>query len=335
MYYCLVYAVEAHVDEPLIGTSVPSYKVSEPKQPSHTIAKQSLRNIRWIFVKTLPEPQPLLLIVCAIFAFSILLLPSSARADDQEVTIGKQEAATLEKKGEILESSPYYAMLTPIARRIAEVANPQYSYPFHFILVHESKPNAFAVPGGSVYVTDSLMSFVENADELAGVLCHETSHDIHHDVVHNMNKNRTISYAASALGMLLGGAGGIASSVIGVAADVQSLHYSREVETQADLKGAETCAAAGFNPWGMVWLFEHFSKSGSGSQMEMLSDHPTDSHRIDTLKALFAAHPDRYGRFSPNIATATPLRGKARLKPHVPEAAPKSTAGPFDDEPTF
>lgn len=302
-------------------------------------------------MRVLQTARLVLPVLYAVIALATILTPLVARADDQEVTIGKQEAEKLAKKGEILDSSPYYVELTPIARRIAAVANPQYEYPFHFILVHESQPNAFAVPGGTVYVTDSLMRFVENKEELAGVLCHETSHDIHHDVVHNMNKNRTISYAATALGMLLGGAGGgVASTVIGVAADVQSLKFSREVEAAADLKGAQTCAAAGYNPWGMVWLFEHFEKAGTGSHMEMLSDHPTDSHRIEKLEALFASDPQRYGRFSPNIATATPLRGhQARFRVVQPaassriEPAPKHhavpggrpTPGPISEEPTF
>jgi len=258
----------------------------------------------------------------------VTLLPLAVQAEDQEVTIGKQEAAALAKKGEILEESPYYAVLRPIAQRIAAIANPQYTYPFHFILVHEKQPNAFAVPGGSIYVTDSLMTFVQNKEELAAVLCHETSHDIHHDVVHNMNKSRTISYAATALSLLIGG--GIAGDLIGVAANVQTLRFSRDVEAQADAKGAETCAAAGYNPWGMVWLLQHFSKAGNGSGMEILSDHPTDEHRIEQLKNIFAADPARYGRFSSNIATATPLYPHNHLDKHV-----TATPRPTDDEPTF
>lgn len=254
--------------------------------------------------------------------------PLAAFAEDQEVSIGKAEAAKLAKKGEVIESSPYYETLRPIAHRIAVIADPQYAYPFHFILVHEKEPNAFAVPGGSVYVTDSLMTFVTNKEELAAVLCHETSHDIHHDVVNNLNKTRTLTYAATALSMLIGGGigGSIAGGLLSVAADVQSLHYSREVETQADAKGAETCAAAGFNPWGMVWLLERFSKTGNGTKMEVLSDHPTDAHRIEALRSIFAADPARYGRFSPDIASATPLSLPAPTR-HPP--------GPVEEEPTF
>src|SRR6202011_3362088 len=118
-------------------------------------------------------------------------LPAAAQqsSDDQvEAKIGQQEYQQLQQKGEIIGNSPYYAILNPIAQQIKRVADPQYFHPFQFILVHEAQPNAFAVPGGNVYVTDSLMKFVQNREELAGVLCHETSHDIHHDVLHLYQK---------------------------------------------------------------------------------------------------------------------------------------------------
>src|ERR1700682_556759 len=106
--------------------------------------------------------------------------PAVAQSNDDQVEmqIGQQEYQALQQKGEIITSSPYYAVLNPIAQQIKRVADPQYFHPFTFILVHENQPNAFAVPGGNVYVTDSLMKFVENREELAGVLCHETSHHI-------------------------------------------------------------------------------------------------------------------------------------------------------------
>ncbi len=132
-----------------------------------------------------------------------------AYTDDQqrELQIGQQVYQQLAKKGEILTNSPYYSILNPIAARIKRVADPQYFVPFHFILVHEKDPNAFAVPGGDVYVTDSLMHFVHNKEELAGVLCHETSHDIHHDVMALYAKDQRLSLYATGLAILFGGGG--------------------------------------------------------------------------------------------------------------------------------
>lgn len=71
---------------------------------------------------------------------------------------------------------------------IAREAQPRYTHPFKFFLVHESQPNAFATPGGNVYVVDSLLYFVKNTEQLAGTLCHEVSHTIHRDGVALMEK---------------------------------------------------------------------------------------------------------------------------------------------------
>ncbi len=234
-----------------------------------------------------------------------------AAAADQEQQIGDQVYQQLQKKGEIIpraNAQSMYATLDPIAQRIKSVADSQYSYPFNFILVHEKQPNAFAVPGGNVYVTDSLMKFVQNKEELAGVLCHETSHDIHHDVVNNMAKDQRTGAIIGIVGAITG----LSNSGFGqlgenLAYSLQTSHFSREVEHNADAKGAITCAQAGSNPWGMVWLFQNFEKADTGGGMEALSDHPNDAHRIADLEAQFKADPQLFGRFSSDIATATTL----------------------------
>ena len=252
--------------------------------------------------------------LAVVLAASMLLAPIvPARADDQlhgeEAQIGAQVYAELQKKGEIIpRPNALYARLDPLAHRIAAVADPQYDFPFTFILVHEKDPNAFAVPGGNVYVTDSLMSFVQNKEELAGVLCHETSHDIHHDVINNMAKDQTVGALIDIFGTLTGlNKSGLGQLGEAAAYTLGSDHFSRAVEHNADHKGAITCAQAGINPWGMVWLFQNFEAADTGGSMEALSDHPTDKHRISDLEAEFRADPRTFGRFSSDIKTATPL----------------------------
>ncbi len=257
-------------------------------------------------------------------------VPAAAQSSDDQVEtqIGQQEYQALQKKGELISNSPYYAVLNPIAQQIKRVADPQYFHPFQFILVHETQPNAFAVPGGNVYVTDSLMKFVQNREELAGVLCHETSHDIHHDVLHLYQKQQKTATAYTIGDLLVNLAtGGRAQRAVDTAANIgfslQTMTFSRDVESAADRKGAETCAEAGSNPWGMVWLFQQFEKADTGGSMEMLSDHPTDQHRIDDLRREFAANPTLFGRYSSSVANATPLGQSPRA---VAASAARSTA---------
>jgi predicted Zn-dependent protease len=248
-----------------------------------------------------------------------------ARAQD-EAQIGAQVYQQLAKKGEIINSSPWYAVLNEIGRSVSRVGNAQYQYPFHFVLVNEKQPNAFSVPGGNVYVTLPLMSFVHNKEELAGVLCHEMSHDIHHDVVHLAQKQQTTGLIAVGLDILFGGRSAVVGSAINIAAQLQNLTFSRDVEENADHLGAENCARAGYNPWGMVWLFQEFEKADTGGQMEMLSDHPTDQHRIDALKTEFRSDPALFGRFSSSISSAHKMPTLAELRSRYGDAHPFAPA---------
>lgn len=249
---------------------------------------------------------PAILLACA-FVFGYAS-PAAAYTPEQqqELQIGQQEYQQLQQQGKIVTQSPYYAKLLPIANRIAAVANAKYFTPFHFILVTDSQPNAFAVPGGNVYVTTAMMTFAKNREELANVLCHETSHDIHHDVMNLQPKMQTIGIIGGLLSILTHNSG-IAQAVINVGATAEAGQFSRRVESNADHTGAYTCAAAGYDPWGAVWLFKRFLGSGGSGTFEALSDHPRDDHRISDLETLYKSDPTTFGRFSSNEAYAHPL----------------------------
>ncbi|MHB8462455.1 MAG: M48 family metalloprotease [Vulcanimicrobiaceae bacterium] len=253
--------------------------------------------------KTLPT-----LILMAMFLASPLQALALTQQEQWELSVGQKEYNTLQSQGKIVLQSPYYAILNPIAKRIASVADRQYFRPFHFILVNDSQPNAFSVPGGNVYVTTSMMTFAQNQQELAGVLCHETAHDIHHDVYNNARKDQNLAIGATILSILLARNSQMGQNIIGLGANLQALNYSRAVETNADHTGAFICAQAGENPWGMIWLFRRFESKPSGVPLEMLSDHPRDDHRVTDLITLFQNNPGTFGRYSSNVATATPLR---------------------------
>ncbi len=114
--------------------------------------------------------------------------PLAEPVTDQETELGQAVYNQLKEKGEIVESSPLYDTLRPIAEAISKEAQPRYNHPFKFFVVHETQPNAFATPGGNVYVVDSLFYFVKNTEQLAGTLCHEVSHTIHRDAVHRLKE---------------------------------------------------------------------------------------------------------------------------------------------------
>jgi predicted Zn-dependent protease len=251
--------------------------------------------------------------LAALLALSLawfgVAIPSAAQSQgqgqDQEVQLGQEVFNELKAKGEIIESSPLYDQLKPIADAITRAAQPRYNHPFKFYLVHEPQPNAFATPGGNVYVVDSLLYFVKNTDELAGTLCHEVSHTIHHDAMTLMEKRQGIAEREVGAAILLGPttANMLAIALLG---QLHSLSYSRDVESRADITGSDVCAAAGYNPWGLVWLFQDFKDAKPDQVPELLSDHPNDQNRIDALKQHFRENPSVFSKFNPDPRSAKP-----------------------------
>ena len=230
-----------------------------------------------------------------------------AIAAETEAQMGQDTFNDLKQQGVIVKSSPLYGTLRPIADEITHTVQSQYNYPIHFWIVHSNSPNAFATPGGNVYVIDSLMYFVHNKEELEGTLCHETSHLIHHDSLKEQSNDEAIERRELVAMVLLGPSLGslLASQVIG---NLDSLHYSREVEESADLLGADNCAKAGLNPWGLVWLFQDFSNANMKTPPEVLSDHPDNQDRINKLEEHFRENPALFSKFSSDRRTATPLK---------------------------
>ena len=259
--------------------------------------------------KTMPTPRapkqrfwimPLLFMLSTI---CMAQAPRPERVTDEETELGMEVYKELKAKGEIIESSPLYASLEPITEAISRVAQPYYAHPFKFYLVHEPQPNAFATPGGNVYVVDSLLTFVKNSEELAGTLCHEVSHTIHRDALALMEKDEKILRRELGAAILLGPtrAHMLAIALIG---RMQQLGYSRDAESKADVTGSDICAAAGYNPWGLVWLFQDFQNVDAKQLPQLLSDHPANGTRIRTLEQHFRDNPSVFSKFNSDPRSA-------------------------------
>jgi predicted Zn-dependent protease len=150
------------------------------------------------------------------------------------------------------------------------------------------------------------LSFVKNTEQLAGTLCHEVSHTIHRDAVTRMKEDERIKRREIGIALLLGPslAQMLAIQMIG---DLHSLAYSRDVESRADVTGSDICAAAGYNPWGLVWLFEEFQNADTKQIPQLLSDHPANGTRVQTLEQHFRDNPAVFSKFDPQPKSATPF----------------------------
>lgn len=230
---------------------------------------------------------------------------------NDELQMGASIYQGYKAKRQIVESSPLYDLLEPIGRDIVRVAQPRYEHPIRILLIHDPQPNAFAAPGGNVYVTDELLYLTRNQEELAGTLCHEVSHLIHHDSEAMAQKQMKVLRRELGASILLGPSG---AELVGIAliGKLHSLRYSRDVESRADLTGADVCAASGHNPWGLVWLFGAFGQANMGEGPEFLSDHPDNESRIEALREHFRANPAVFSRFSPEQDSALALVAPAK-----------------------
>ena len=232
--------------------------------------------------------------------------PTPEPVTDQETELGQEMYKELKAKAEIVESSPLYDTLKPIADSISRAAQSRYPHPFKFFIVHETQPNAFATPGGNVYVVDSLFYFVKNTEQLAGTLCHEVSHTIHRDGVALMEKRNRIKRHEIEAAILLGPTRAHVIAIL-LLGDLHSLGYSREAESNADVTGSDICAEAGFNPWGLVWLFKEFQNAEAVHIPSLLSDHPANGDRMATVERHMRDNPSVFAKFNSDPQSATPL----------------------------
>ncbi len=188
-------------------------------------------------------------------------------------------------------------------RIVARLDAPQ-PFPYRFSVVRDARLNAFAVPGGFVYVNSGLLLRVGNEAELAGVLGHEIVHTHAHHIVRQQEKSRLLNYATLA-GLLLSVVQpAIGAAAMGLNATVQ-LKYQREFEQEADYLGVRYMGAAGFDPHGML----SFMKEMWNEQRTMPTDqvppymlsHPMTDERISNLEAATKSLPEQPGWDQPTF----------------------------------
>lgn len=228
------------------------------------------------------------------------LLPAAAEAQtkvkpgwnvfspEQDVEIGRQSIAQVEQQLPTIRSGPAYQLVRDIGERLAAVA-PGPKFPYHFGLINASDLNAFALPGGPIYINRGIVEAARNEGEIAGVLAHEIAHVALRHGTANASKQQATQAGLSILGGLLGGRVGgntaqIINAVGGFGLNALFLKYSREAEQQADILGAQILAKAGYSPQDMVAFFETLGKQDKRKKASFLQSHPAPPQRVATIQ---------------------------------------------------
>ncbi|MFB3886645.1 MAG: M48 family metalloprotease [Thermodesulfobacteriota bacterium] len=213
---------------------------------------------------------------------------------EEEKKLGKRVLLEMERKGALVGDLALQAYMEKLGNSlVAKVGSTPFE--FRFLLVNGPEPNAFAVPGGYIFVTTGLIVLAENEEEVAGVLSHEISHVTARHIAQMIERSKRINIASmvAILASMLaggGGTGGQAGAAMAMAtAEALELKYTREMEVDADQNALQYLIKAGYDPHGMITFLNKIYKMSltSGPQLpSYLSTHPAIENRISLLENL-------------------------------------------------
>jgi predicted Zn-dependent protease len=231
-----------------------------------------------------------LLVTASLSAQTIIQPRKNSFSPSQDVQLGRQAAAEVRRSLPMLNDPPTDALVEQIGRRLvaavpARFAQPAFRYSFDVVNLREI--NAFALPGGPMFLHRGMLQAARTDDEVAGVMAHELSHVIlRHGTLQaaKAQKFQIGAIAGQILGSIVGGQkGAIISQGSQIGLSTYFLKYSREYEREADLLGAQLMARAGYDPLQMANMFRTIQQQGGNSGPEFLSDHPDPGNRYDAI----------------------------------------------------
>ncbi len=227
---------------------------------------------------------------------ALSLMPLSAFAQTQikyhsnkysiqdDVKLGRQAAQEAEAQFPLLRDEQVQSYVERVGRRLVSAIPSQFQHPefqYYFRVVNARDINAFALPGGPMYVNRGMIEAARTEGEMAGVMAHEISHvALRHGTAQATKgqKYGLLAGIAGIAGTILSG-----SSQVGQLAQapfaVYLLKFSREYETEADVLGSQILARAGYDPRDLANMFRTIERQGGGSSGGFLSSHPSPSDR--------------------------------------------------------
>jgi beta-barrel assembly-enhancing protease len=246
-----------------------------------------------------------LVLVCWLAACAAPSAQITLVSVEQEIAIGRQANAQVRKEMPELGDAEVTAYVRGIGRRLVAAA-PGPKYPYSFSVVNYREINAFALPGGPVWMHRGVLHAASNESQVAGVLAHEVAHIAQRHAAGQLTKMTLANWGMGLLGAFLGNSAGAgaAQMAAGFLANGVFLKFSRDDESEADRVGLQIMRRAGWDPRGMVELFEVLRREGNrdpGSVEIFFSSHPAPVDRIRLLQ-------ERIGR------TAVGRRDTARFQ---------------------
>jgi predicted Zn-dependent protease len=201
---------------------------------------------------------------------------------EKEIALGKQLAQEVQRQAKIVDD----ALISEYVNRLGQnlVRNSDAKVPFTFQVIDAEAPNAFALPGGFVFVNTGLIELAEEEDELAGAMAHEIAHVAARHMTRQATKSQIANLATVPLSVLLGGWAGLAARQgASIAVPMTFLSFSRGDEAEADYLGLQYMYATGYDPTAVISVFEKLdalNRRKPGTISRLLATHPMDADRI-------------------------------------------------------
>src|SRR5438477_3341967 len=200
--------------------------------------------------------------------------------------MGRESVKEAEKQLQILNNQQATTYIDALGKSLAAHA-PGDKYPFQFKIVNDTAINAFALPGGFIYINRGAIEAADNESQIAGVIAHEIGHVVLRHGTHQISRAYVAQAPLAILGGVLG-SGSIGSILgqLGVGFGLNSLFlkYSRDAESQADLMGTQILHDSGYDPRGMVDFFEKLQAQSKEKTSQFFSDHPVPENRISNVQ---------------------------------------------------
>ena len=226
------------------------------------------------------------LAMAPVLAQTTIKPPKNKYTPEQDVKLGEEAAAKIRQSYPLIEDPEIQRYMTTLGHRLVENAPQEWVNPvFHFTFtpVNVKEINAFALPGGPMFINRGMIDSARTEGEVAGVMAHELSHVLLRHGTANATKAQGFQFGALAgaiAGAVVGGGiGEVISQGSQLGLGTWLLRYSRDYEKQADLLGVQIMARAGYDPLDLARVFENIEKQGSGGGPQWMSDHPNPGNR--------------------------------------------------------
>jgi predicted Zn-dependent protease len=205
-----------------------------------------------------------------------------------EIAIGKNTDRQMRQTYRISTDQKLNQQIDAIGQKLA-VCSKRSNLRYTFTVLDDELVNAFAAPGGYVYITTGILKSLKNEDEIAGVLGHEIGHVVHRHVSKALQRRMIAQFGLQLVAAKLGDAGAISGALMFKASELSTslllLKNSRENELQADSEGVNIMHLAGYNPTAMIDIQKMLLNLSKGKNPPaIISTHPPSQERIDAIR---------------------------------------------------